>query len=105
MASKKRIKKIQNKNRVNNNGTNVFAILSLVFGILFFIPLAAVLAIVFGFISLSQIKTSNEDGKGMAIAGIILGFFWVLIWVLLLVFFFMIVTTAIFASIPTAVIN
>ena len=55
-----------------------FAITSLVFGLVSFIPmfgvLLGILAIVFGFISISQIKKNNLEGKGLAIAGIILGF-------------------------------
>ncbi len=53
------------------------AIASLVFGLMFlFFPLSIV-AIVFGHISLSQIKKSagRLGGKGLAIAGLVLGYF------------------------------
>lgn len=58
------------------------AITSLVLGILSFIIgflpifgwIIIVLAIVFGFISLSKIKKNNLKGKGLAITGIIFGF-------------------------------
>lgn len=46
--------------------TNTYAILSLVFAFVFF-PLG----LIFGIIALSQIKKTNEDGRGLAIAGII----------------------------------
>ncbi len=69
-----------------NAQVNVFAILSLIFGILFFIPFGPILAIVFGFISLNQISKKGEQGKEMAIAGIILGFFWLIV-ILLIIFF------------------
>ena len=49
--------------------TNAMAIASLVCGFLF-----APLAIVFGHISLSQIKRSGEDGRGLAIAGLVIGY-------------------------------
>lgn len=49
--------------------TNALAIASLVCGFLF-----APLAIVFGHISLSQIKRSGEDGRGLAIAGLVIGY-------------------------------
>ncbi|MEI7914223.1 MAG: peptidylprolyl isomerase [Mycobacteriaceae bacterium] len=49
--------------------TNALAIASLVCGFLF-----APLAIVFGHISLSQIKKSGEDGRGLAIAGLVMGY-------------------------------
>lgn len=62
---------------------NSLAITSLVLGIVavptinfigVFGMLCAVGAVVCGFISLSQIKKSNESGKNLAVAGIILGF-------------------------------
>ena len=65
--------------------TNGLAIASLVCGIggfLFLIP--AILGIIFGFIARSQIRNSNGEQKdrGMALAGIIVGFAWVAILVL-----------------------
>ena len=56
--------------------TSGLAIASLIFGLLFlFFPLSIV-AIVFGHISLSQIKKSagRLGGKGLAIAGLVLGY-------------------------------
>ena len=53
------------------------AIGSLVCGLLFFVPFAGLVAIILGAISLSKIKHSNGSltGRGMAIAGIIVGAF------------------------------
>jgi hypothetical protein len=59
---------------------NTFAVLSLVFGIL-----GGYLAIVFGFVAKSQIKRTGERGNGMATAGLILGFLWIGVTILLLV--------------------
>jgi hypothetical protein len=61
--------------------TSIFAILSLIFGIATFIlpffitmmVLSAVLAVVFGIIALIEIKRTNKKGKGMAIAGMVIG--------------------------------
>lgn len=55
------------------------AVVSLVSGLLFFIPLAFLVAIVFGHIALSEIKKSagRLKGEGMAIAGLILGYMWI----------------------------
>ncbi|MGH9547290.1 MAG: DUF4190 domain-containing protein [Terriglobales bacterium] len=56
--------------------TSGLAIVSLIFGLLFlFFPLP-ILAIVFGHVSLSQIKKSagRLGGKGLAIAGLVLGY-------------------------------
>jgi type IV pilus assembly protein PilA len=52
------------------------AIGSLVCGILFFFPPSAVLAIIMGHLSLSEIRRSagRLGGKGMAIAGLVLGY-------------------------------
>lgn len=49
--------------------TNAMAVASLVCAFLF-----APLAILFGHISLSQIKRSGEQGRGMAIAGLVIGY-------------------------------
>jgi hypothetical protein len=54
--------------------TNGFAIASLVLGILWVYWIGSILAIIFGFVALSQIKERNQSGKGMATAGLILGF-------------------------------
>lgn len=55
--------------------TNGFAVASLVLGILFVGGLGSVLALVFGYIAKNQIDQSGgfEGGRGMAIAGIVLG--------------------------------
>jgi peptidyl-prolyl cis-trans isomerase B (cyclophilin B) len=49
--------------------TNALAIASLVCALLF-----APLGIVFGHLSLSQIRRSGEDGRGLAIAGLVVGY-------------------------------
>jgi type II secretory pathway pseudopilin PulG len=55
------------------------AIASLIFGLLFFIPLAFIAAILFGHLGLSEIGKSagRLKGRGMAIAGLILGYGWI----------------------------
>ena len=52
-----------------SRGTNTLAVVSLVTGFLF-----APLGIVFGHISLSQIRKTGEEGKGLAIAGLVVGY-------------------------------
>jgi peptidyl-prolyl cis-trans isomerase B (cyclophilin B) len=49
--------------------TNAMAVAALICGILF-----APLGIVFGHISLSQIKRTGEEGRGLAIAGLVMGY-------------------------------
>jgi hypothetical protein len=55
---------------------NGMAIASLVFGIVWLGGIGSVLAVVFGFLGKKRIDDSNgqETGRGLAIAGIILGF-------------------------------
>lgn len=52
------------------------AVASMVLGILWIYWIGSILAIIFGHIAISQIKKSNgwKSGKGMAIAGLVLGY-------------------------------
>ena len=59
--------------------TNSLALASMIIGIVCivipFLPIIPpALAVIFGFIALSQINQTGEEGKGMAIAGIVTGF-------------------------------
>lgn len=54
---------------VGATGTNTIAILSLVFA--FFFPL---LGVIFGHIARSQIRRTGEQGDGLALAGLIIGY-------------------------------
>lgn len=64
------------------SGTNVMAILSLVFAFVF-----APLGIVFGHIAKRQIRRTGEQGSGLATAGLVLGYIFTIImiaaWILL----------------------
>ncbi len=55
--------------------TNGMAIASLVLGILWICSVGSILAVVFGYMAKNQIKESGgmEQGDGMAMAGIVLG--------------------------------
>jgi len=55
-------------------GTNGLAIASLVLGILWLYWVGSILAIIFGHIALSQLKRKHQDGKGLAVAGLVLGY-------------------------------
>lgn len=59
--------------------TSPKAVISLVCGLLFFIPLAFLAAIIFGHLGLSEIRKSagRLKGEGLAIAGLILGYLWI----------------------------
>lgn len=54
--------------------TNGFAVASLVLGILWLYWVGSILAVIFGAIALSQIKRTGDSGKGMAVAGLVLGY-------------------------------
>jgi hypothetical protein len=55
--------------------TNMFAMASFVCGLaqVIFGPLATVLAIAFGYVARSQIKRTGQQGSGLAVTGLILG--------------------------------
>jgi hypothetical protein len=59
-------------------GTNGLAIAALVCGIVGCFTITAIAAIVLGFVARNQIEQSGgtQQGSGMALAGIILGFIW-----------------------------
>jgi hypothetical protein len=65
--------------------SNGFAIASMVLGILWIYWIGSILALVFGYVAKNQIDRSSgrQSGRGMAIAGIVLG--WIGIGILLLV--------------------
>jgi Domain of unknown function (DUF4190) len=56
-------------------GTNGFAIAALVCS--FFSIVGGILGIVFGSVALGQIRERGQSGRGMAIAGIVIGSCWV----------------------------
>ncbi|BCI52959.1 cyclophilin [Mycolicibacterium litorale] len=61
--------------------TNAWAVAALVCAFLF-----APLGIVFGHVSLSQIKRTGEDGRGLAIAGLVIGYVMTALTVIVVVF-------------------
>jgi hypothetical protein len=64
--------------------TNGFAIGALVCGIVPFF--GGIPAIILGHVARGQIRRSGDRGDGMAIAGLVLGYLWVSLWVLILLF-------------------
>ena len=67
--------------------TNGLAIASMVLGILWIYWVGSVLALVFGYVALRQIRARDESGHSMAIAGIVLGWAGVAIGVIIAVVF------------------
>ena len=74
--------------------TNGIAIAALISS--FFV---SVLGIILGFVALNQIKTSGEQGRGLALAGIIIGFVAVGITILIII-----LNVVFFAALSSAVV-
>ena len=53
--------------------TNGLAIASLVLGILWLFWLGSLVGLILGVVALKQIKSRNQRGRGIAIAGVVLG--------------------------------
>ncbi|MET4158807.1 DUF4190 domain-containing protein [Agromyces sp. PvR057] len=74
--------------------TNVLAIVSLVSSIIgFFTGIGFLVGIVCGHISLSQIKKTAEQGRGMAIAGLVIGYIGIVISIIVTIVFFVFLAT------------
>ncbi|WP_024356815.1 DUF4190 domain-containing protein [Leucobacter chironomi] len=80
--------------------TNTLAILSMIASIVGFFTFAifAIGGVIMGHISLNQIKRTGENGRGMALAGLIIGYVAIGFWALLLLFYIVIIGFAISAS-------
>ncbi len=59
------------------SGTSAYAVLALIFGV-FPIGMGA-LGVIFGIIALERIRSLGHSGKGLAIAGIIVGSLWLVV--------------------------
>ena len=67
---------------------NLFAIASLVCAIFFVVPFSPILAIVFGHIARRQIRSNGaQEGKGLALAGLIIGYIEVAFFVVILIIY------------------
>ena len=67
------------------SSTNGFAIASLVFGILWLFWLGSLLAVIFGHVAVVQTRKRGQRGRGLAIAGLVLGYIGVGIFLLIIV--------------------
>jgi hypothetical protein len=70
--------------------TNTFAIVSLVTALVGI----SIAGVIFGHLSLNQIKKTNEDGKGLAIAGLVIGYVGCAGWILGIFGFFLALAVA-----------
>jgi hypothetical protein len=68
------------------SSTNGLAIASLLCGVFWLWWLGSALAVVFGHLALGQIERSGQSGRGMAIAGLALGYIGIAMLILLVLF-------------------
>jgi len=66
-------------------GTNKMAVASIICASLFCSLLGTPLAIVFGHVALHQIKHYEQDGRGLAIAGLVVGYAGVAFWAVMII--------------------
>lgn len=79
--------------------TNTFAIISLVASIAGWITgITFIVGIIFGHISLGQIKKTGENGRGMAIAGLVVGYVGIALTIIGIIIFI-----AVLATFPAAI--
>ncbi len=66
------------------SGTSGMAVASFVLGLLGIVVISAILGIVFGIVALRRVSGAQQRGKGLAIAGIVLGSAWLALGVVLI---------------------
>jgi hypothetical protein len=67
------------------NGLSIASLVLGICGLLFLWVIGPILAVIFGHVGLKQIRTRNENGRGMAIAGIVMGWIGVAVSILFIV--------------------
>ncbi|MBO0832484.1 MAG: DUF4190 domain-containing protein [Actinobacteria bacterium] len=84
-------------------GTSGMAIASFVLGLVGFIfGVPAIVGIVLGIVALRELRRRFQSGKGLAIAGIVIGSAWLALWVVIIVAAALTPTTGSSASPPSA---
>lgn len=84
----KPLKKKPQHSRPVEHRTSGFAIASLILGVLGI----SLLAIIFGAIALGETRRPGVEGRGMAIAGIVLGILWIVAGIIVMMFAWVITT-------------
>ena len=76
--------------------TNTMAIVSMISSIIgwFAFGSLCIVGVILGHISLKQLKTSGEGGRGMALTGLIMGYIGIAGWVIGLIIFFLVLGIA-----------
>lgn len=89
-------------NNNNEKSTNMMAILGFIFSLLF-----SLIGLILSILALKQIKTSQEGGKGLATAGLIISIIKLVLGILLIVLIFVSVvfSSAVWPSIKDSIID
>lgn len=77
------------------NGLSIAALVLSIVGLIWILPfVGSVAGAIMGHISLNQIKRTGDNGRGMALAGIIVGWAGVALFVLVMLFFIFVIVAA-----------
>ncbi len=81
-------KKQKNSSLKTSKSASGTATASLVLSLIFFIPIVPqILAIIFGISALNRMTKDNTDGKGLAIAGLVVGIIFLVFWIFIIFMF------------------
>jgi uncharacterized protein YacL len=78
------------------NRVNILAVISLVLAFIFSLG-----AVICGHIALSQIRRTGESGRGLAIAGLVLGYLGLVAGLILVISVFVLASSGVLMDIPT----
>ncbi len=85
----------------STNGMAIASLVCSISGFILFPFIGAVLGVIFGHIALKQIKASQEQGHGMAVAGLVMGYIQIALWVLFILFFVVLIAISSSTAQPT----
>lgn len=85
----------------STNGMAIASLVCSIAGFVIFPLIGAVLGVIFGHIALKQIKVSQEQGHGMAVAGLVMGYIQLALSLLAILLFILIIVIGSSTAQPT----
>ncbi len=85
----------------STNGMAIASLVCSISGFVIFPVIGAVLGVIFGHIALKQIKVSQEQGHGMAVAGLVMGYIQIALSVLFILLFIVLIAVSSSTAQPT----